>query len=111
MLVQLTMVTGRVQHLEDQLDHSPDADMSEGEDDGLAAAEARELAAAAAQPTPSETTTPVIVDTVKVRCFYPRKPQRDGTQRRGTRLTFDNGAGMAVTETFEEVAAKFGRAN
>ncbi len=84
-LIQLTMVTGLNTH-SDEL----------GEDDGLSA---------------NETTTPVMVAADKVRSFYPRKPHRDGTPRIGTRLTFDNGAGMAVTELFEEVAAKFGRPN
>lgn len=89
-LVQLTMVTGRAGSVE------PD-----GEDDGI------EVVTNVA----AETTSPVMVEVGKVRCFYPRKPRGDGSPRTGTRLTFDNGAGMAVTELFEEVAAKFGRSN
>lgn len=89
--VQLTMVTG--QGRESQL-------LGEGEDDGLAMT----------GPVLAETTSVVMVDADKVRCFYPRKP-RNGVPSVGTRLTFDNGAGMAVTELFEEVAAKVGRPN
>lgn len=49
-----------------------------------------------------ETTSPVRVDPKQVRCFYPRKGDRVGT-----RLTFNNSSGMAVTETFEQVEQLF----
>lgn len=96
-LVQLTMVVG--------LSHNDQRVIADdhGEDDGLPVP--------AGQPVPTEETSPVMVDASKIRAFYPRKAQRDGSPRVGTRLTFDNGSGMAVTETFEEVAAKFGRLN
>jgi hypothetical protein len=72
---------------------------NDGEDDGITVTQ------------PVERTTPVMVETAHVRSFYPRHKRPDGTQPVGTRLTFSNSAGMPVTETFEEVAAKFGRAN
>lgn len=50
----------------------------------------------------SDQTCPVSVEVGQVRCFYPRKGGRTGT-----RLTFNNSAGMAVTETYAEVKAKF----
>lgn len=78
-MIQLTMVVSR--------SHNDEF----GEDDGL---------------TPAEVTSPVMVAIEKVRSFYPRKAQRDGTPRVGTRITFDNGSGMAVTETFDEVVAR-----
>lgn len=93
MLVQLTMVIpNRFEEAEVDIG---------GEDDGIAAT---------IRPR-TEATTPVIVDTTHVRCFYARHKRADGTQPIGTRLTFTNSAGMPVTETFDEVAAKFGRAN
>lgn len=47
-----------------------------------------------------EQTVPVQVNTDFIRCFYPRN---DG--KVGTRLTFDNATGFAVTETHEAVTA------
>lgn len=97
-LVQLTMVVGRQPS-------QVSVDELEGEDDGLS------NVVPITEPSPAEVTTPVMVDASKVRCFYPRKKNHDGSERRGTRITFDNGAGMAVTELFNDVAAAFGRAN
>lgn len=51
---------------------------------------------------PAETTCPVMVETDDIRCFYPRKGNRQGT-----RLTFKNSAGMAVIEPFEDVCRMF----
>lgn len=45
-------------------------------------------------------TQPVTINTARVRCFYPRKDNRVGT-----RLTFADGGGFAVTETYEQVQA------
>lgn len=47
------------------------------------------------------TSCPVSVAVDQIRCFYPRKENRPGT-----RLTFHNSAGMAVTDTYEEVKTK-----
>jgi hypothetical protein len=47
--------------------------------------------------------TMVAIDSI--RCIYQRKPDDRGRPRIGTRLTFNNSAGMAVTEPFETVAA------
>jgi hypothetical protein len=93
MLVQLTMIIPNRYE-------EPEVDVG-GEDDGIAAT---------IRPR-AESTTPVMVDTTHVRCFYPRHKRSDGTQPVGTRLTFSNSAGMPVQESFDEVAAKFGRAN
>jgi hypothetical protein len=93
MLVQLTMVIPRRYE-------EPEEDIG-GEDDNLGGT---------SQPR-QEATTPTLVETAHVRCFYARHKRSDGTQPVGTRITFSNSAGMAVLETFDEVAAKFGRAN
>ena len=53
----------------------------------------------------SEVTTPVRVRADVVRNFYPRKPDAYGNPRVGTRITFVDGAGMAVVETPDEVEA------
>lgn len=53
------------------------------------------------QITSQSTSCPVSVAVDQIRCFYPRKENRPGT-----RLTFHNSAGMAVTDTYEEVKAK-----
>jgi hypothetical protein len=47
----------------------------------------------------TETTKPVAVNADNIRCFYAR---RDG--KPGTRLTFNDGGGFAVTETADAVA-------
>jgi len=44
---------------------------------------------------------PVTVQVDSIRCFYKRREDR-GT---GTRITFKDGGGFAVTETYEEVSA------
>ncbi len=95
MLVQLTMVIGAADH------HDADIER-EGEDDGIVEV---------TEQRPAERTSPVIVNTDHVRNFYPRKKRSDGYHPVGTRITFSNGSGMAVTELFEEVTAKLGRVN
>lgn len=50
-------------------------------------------------------TTPVMVNLAFLRSFNPRKHGEPGT-----RLTFDNGTGYAVTESFESVARLAGMA-
>lgn len=55
----------------------------------------------------TETTSPVMLDLEAVRNFYPRKPSAMGEPRNGTRLTFKDGAGMAVTNSYEEVKALY----
>lgn len=47
----------------------------------------------------------VSINPDSIRCFYPRKKHHDGTPRIGTRITFKDGGGFAVTETYEEVKA------
>lgn len=44
--------------------------------------------------------TPAMINVEAIRCFYPR---RNGQP--GTRLTFKDGGGFAVTETFDEVTS------
>jgi hypothetical protein len=44
-------------------------------------------------------TVPCSVSVAAIRCFYPRKDNRVGT-----RLTFTDGGGFAVTEPYDEVA-------
>jgi len=87
--IQLSMVTGsaQVQNFSDDTD--------DGEDDGVARIGA---------PLPEETTVPTMVAVHNIRNFYPRKPDRMGRARTGTRISFTNGSGMAVTETFEAVS-------
>lgn len=43
-------------------------------------------------------TSPVMVNAEAIRCFYPRKDNQPGS-----RITFIDGGGFAVTEAFEEV--------
>jgi hypothetical protein len=45
-------------------------------------------------------TTPVTVNADAIRCFYPRKDNRPGT-----RITFIDGGGFAVTEAYNDVLA------
>jgi hypothetical protein len=88
-IIQLTMVTGEVR--------DPEVDIG-GEDDGIAAT-----------ITPRrEDTTPVVVNAEHIRNFYPRRRRSDGVTPVGTRITFSNGSGMAVTDTYEQVATKLG---
>lgn len=54
------------------------------------------LAPAAAQPA---LTVPVVVNVECIRCFTPRRENRGV----GTRLTFIDGGGFAVAETYEQV--------
>lgn len=50
------------------------------------------------QAAPIET-APVMVNPAAIRCFYPRKDNRQGT-----RITFTDGGGFAVLEDFDRVA-------
>lgn len=43
-------------------------------------------------------TSPCVVNLDAIRCFYPRKDNRPGT-----RITFIDGGGFAVTELFDQV--------
>lgn len=47
-----------------------------------------------------EETSPVFVNVESIREFYPRHEGRPGT-----RITYNGSAGIAVTESFDEVAA------
>lgn len=49
---------------------------------------------------PVETTKPVDVNVEMIRCYYTRKAARPGT-----RITFNDGHGFAVSEPFEHVRA------
>jgi hypothetical protein len=53
--------------------------------------------------TPPEATCPVMVNVDQIRNLYPRKPERNGTPRFGTRLSMVGGGHIAVTDTFEAV--------
>lgn len=62
-----------------------------------------------AQPAPAWRTTEtakIMINADKVRSFAPRKEGRQGT-----RVVFDTNAAQPVTETYEEVAAKFAALN
>jgi hypothetical protein len=48
-------------------------------------------------------TSPCVIETNHIRCFYPRRNDRPGT-----RLTFTDGGGFAITESFEIVARACG---
>ena len=48
-------------------------------------------------------TTPVTINPDTIRCFYPRQAGRPGT-----RITFSDGGGFAVTESYEEVGRLLG---
>ena len=48
---------------------------------------------------PTVDTSPVVIFADAIRCFYPRHADRGP----GTRITFRDGGGFAVTETFEEI--------
>jgi hypothetical protein len=94
--IELSMVIGRAdpheQHSETEIDR-------EGEDDGIV-----DVTLAPATPTAGgERTSKTSVQVDQVRNFYPRKQRTDGVARVGTRITFANGSGMAVTETYERV--------
>ncbi|MET4238606.1 hypothetical protein [Bradyrhizobium sp. RT10b] len=51
--------------------------------------------------TGAESVTPTVINAESVRNFYPRKNEAPGT-----RITFDDGGGFPVTDTFDEIAAK-----
>lgn len=46
----------------------------------------------------AQLTSPVVINPDSIRCFYPRKENRVGT-----RITFNDGGGFAVAETFDTV--------
>lgn len=46
-------------------------------------------------------TSPVAINTDSIRCFYRRNEERPGT-----RITFTDGGGFAVSETYEEVLSQ-----
>ena len=50
-----------------------------------------------------DVTVPVTINTAAIRCFYRRRNERPGT-----RLTFTDGGGFAVTEPYEDVANLIG---
>jgi hypothetical protein len=51
-------------------------------------------------------TTTVAVNTAAIRCYYPRRNNRPGT-----RITFTDGGGFAVTESYDELGALLHRAD
>jgi hypothetical protein len=53
-----------------------------------------------------EEVTPTAINGDLYREFYPRKPD-GGTPRIGTRISFEDGGGFAVAETFAEMNEKF----
>jgi hypothetical protein len=55
---------------------------------------------------PIEETVPCDIQPEAIRCYYQRKGGRTGT-----RLTFTDGRGFCVKETFDEVRAAIKRAN
>jgi hypothetical protein len=61
-----------------------------GEDDGIASA-----------PERVEQTRPIRINVAQIRDFYPRKEPLVGT-----RILFNNGSAVAVTEPFGDVVAK-----
>ena len=52
--------------------------------------------------TGAESVTPTMINAETIRNFYPRKDPNAV----GTRVTFDDGGGWAVTDTFDEIKAK-----
>jgi len=48
-----------------------------------------------------ERTTPTQVNVDSIRCFYRRKDDRSNNPRLGCRITFNDGGGFAVTETYD----------
>jgi hypothetical protein len=57
--------------------------------------------------TGEESVTPTIINAESARIFYPRKKDSDGVERVGTRITFDDGGGWPVADTFDDLKAKF----
>jgi hypothetical protein len=53
----------------------------------------------------NDTTTPTVLNAEFVRCFYPRKEDRSGT-----RVTFDDGGGWAISESYADLSAKMAQA-
>lgn len=51
-------------------------------------------------------TTPVSINVAAIRCYYPRRNDRPGS-----RLTFTDGGGFAVSESYDEVSALLHRAS
>ena len=49
-------------------------------------------------PAPGEITEKAVVNSESIRCYYPRKEGRPGT-----RITFNDGGGFAVTDTFDDL--------
>ncbi len=48
-----------------------------------------------------EVRIPTAINVDRVRCFYPRHQDKPGT-----RITFDDGGGFAVSESFDQVLAQ-----
>lgn len=62
-----------------------------------------EAQAQQAQATvPAQLTDPVTLQVEAIRCFYKRRENRGP----GTRITFTDGNGFAVSESYDEVKAK-----
>jgi hypothetical protein len=72
--------------------------VNRGEDDGIV-----QLHPEQRDHPAEEEVSLVAVNFDDVREFYPRKPDRDGRPRLGTRIVFKNGAGRPVTESFDRV--------
>lgn len=49
---------------------------------------------------PTEVVVPVTINPINIRAFYPRREQRPGT-----RITFSDGGGFVVKESYAEVRA------
>lgn len=53
-----------------------------------------------ASPDVEPASNPTMINVDSIRCFYPRRRRNPGT-----RITFTDGGGFAVTESFEAVTA------
>jgi hypothetical protein len=51
---------------------------------------------------------PTAVNTANIRSFHPRKPERNGTERVGTRIVFNNKTALPVRETMDVILRMIG---
>ena len=99
-IIELSKINGRSVSLEEELSSPSSQSSSFTDTDDVG--ENQNQAAPAAAAAPASITQPVVIQVESIRCFYARRADRGV----GTRITFTDGGGFAVSETFDEVKAK-----
>lgn len=91
--VTLTMATGNLRYENSELPTE-----GHGEDD-------MDEDMVSSTPVRVEETKPVVINADNISHMYPRKPNRDGSPRPGTRIVLKTSAAIPVIETMDQVQA------